>query len=334
MACDARSYADNRGRATGGLTYPNGMVIASMSPRMRASVIGDAPNIANAKPLAGDPKLACDTKMDPLIYAAGLFALLICIEALLITRRRDYSGKDTAANLACGLGNLAMALAASGATVELLYLVRRLAIFHFPMTRWTFLAALVLEDLTVYWHHRAHHAVRILWATHVVHHSSKHYNLSTAVRQSIFSPLTEPIFYLPMALLGFDPLMIVSAQTVNLLYGFCVHTEMIDSVTLLDYLFVTPSHHRVHHGCNPQYIDRNYGGVLILWDRLFGTFRQEAAKIEYGLTDEVSGHNPLMINLQEWRRLGHDVRNARGWSDRIGYLFRSPGWRSEARWQT
>ena len=186
-------------------------------------------------------------------------------------------------------------------------------------------AALVGWDLVYYWEHRISHEVRFFWASHVNHHSSREFNLSTALRQP-WTAFHTALMVAPLALVGVRPDLIVMAGAINLIYQFWVHTEAIDRLGPLEWVLNTPSHHRVHHGSNPRYLDRNYGGILIVWDRLFGTFQAEVEPVVYGLTKDLDSYNLLTIAFHEWSALAGDVWGARGWRDRAGHLLRGPAW--------
>jgi sterol desaturase/sphingolipid hydroxylase (fatty acid hydroxylase superfamily) len=191
---------------------------------------------------------------------------------------------------------------------------------------WVWAAALLADDFCYYWFHRMSHEVRFLWAAHVNHHSSRKYNLSTALRQPWTTPFTSFWFWTPMPLLGFDPAMILTVQAISLLYQFWIHTETIDDLGPLEAVLNTPSHHRVHHAKNVRYLDRNHGGILIVWDRLFGTFAEEKEPPVYGLTKDIDTYNLVDIALHEWRALWHDVRRPNPLRVRLGYLLKPPGW--------
>ena len=186
--------------------------------------------------------------------------------------------------------------------------------------------AILAWDFIYYWNHRFSHESRHLWAMHVVHHSSERYNLSTALRQPVTGALTVSIPPSLLALLGFRPDLIETARGVNLLYQFWIHTEAIRSIGPLEKVFNSPSHHRVHHGSNREYLDRNHGSILIIWDRLFGTAEIEGAPVEYGLTRNIDSFNLWRIATHEWGDILADVYRSEGWRDRLGYLLRSPGW--------
>lgn len=170
------------------------------------------------------------------------------------------------------------------------------------------------------------HEVRFLWAAHVNHHSRRKYNLSTALRQPWTTPFTAFWFWTPMPLLGFEPAMILTVQAISLLYQFWIHTETVDRLGALETVFKTPSHHRVHHAKNVRYLDRNHGGILIIWDRLFGTFAEEREPPVYGLTKDIETYNLFDIAFHEWRPLWRDVRSANPWRVRLAYLLKPPGW--------
>jgi sterol desaturase/sphingolipid hydroxylase (fatty acid hydroxylase superfamily) len=269
-------------------------------------------------------------------YAIPVFFGLMLLEAMVARRRQldAYEGRDTAASLSMGLGNVVVnGVVAVGTLAAWFWLYA-----HRRFDPGTGLSAWVMlffaEDFTYYWFHRASHEVRLLWAAHVNHHSSQRYNLSTALRQSWTTPFTTILFYWPLPLLGFHPMMLVTVTSVSLIYQFWIHTEMIDRLGPLEWIFNTPSHHRVHHGSNVEYLDRNHGGILIVWDRLFGTFEPERARVSYGLTKNIERFNPWHIAFHEWLALARDVRSAPSARARLGYLLRPPGWRPDGQGQT
>ncbi len=192
-------------------------------------------------------------------------------------------------------------------------------------------AAIFAWDAIYYWNHRIQHESRFLWAIHVVHHSSERYNLSTALRQPVSDALGVFVPYGLMSLLGFRPALVEQARGVNLLYQYWIHTEVIRSLGPAEAVFNTPSHHRVHHGSNRQYLDRNHGSILIIWDRLFGTFEPEDEPVRYGLTKNIFTFNPLEVASHEYVDIAADVTRSRTWADRLGFVFRGPGWAYERR---
>ncbi len=194
--------------------------------------------------------------------------------------------------------------------------------------------AVLAWDFVYYWNHRLAHESRYVWAVHVVHHSSEHYNLSTALRQPVADAFSATIPYGVLAALGFRPDVIETARGVNLLYQFWIHTEAIRSIGVAERFLNSPSLHRVHHGSNKQYLDRNHGSILIIWDRLFGTHEVEDEPVVYGLTRNIETYDPLRIATHEYADMLRDVRSATTWRDRLSYVFRGPGWAYARRAQT
>jgi sterol desaturase/sphingolipid hydroxylase (fatty acid hydroxylase superfamily) len=266
--------------------------------------------------------------LDLTVFAIPAFIGLMVAEgaALARTARRGYTAADTAASLTMGIGNVLIDLVMKGVHFALLTAVARWALLDIEPTWWTWALLLVAGDFVYYWFHRVHHEVRFFWAAHINHHSSEHYNLSTALRQSWTTPFTSLLFWWPLALLGFPPAMILSLIAINTLYQFWIHTEVVDRVGPLEYVLNTASHHRVHHGANLEYLDRNHAGMFIVWDKLFGTFTAECAPVRYGLTSNIETFNPLRIAGHEWAALARDARGAANWRERLGYVFGPPGW--------
>lgn len=269
--------------------------------------------------------------MDKLIlYSIPVFLVLIAVE-LIVDRKRGlalYEPRDTLADLAMGTGNVVVNLAWKGIALALSFKLYEFRLFDLPLDAvWVWIALLIAEDFCYYWFHRVHHESRFAWAAHINHHSSQHFNLAVALRQSWTTPFTGLAFWLALPLLGFHPLMILTQQAVSLIYQFWIHTQTIDRLGPLEWLFNTPSHHRVHHGTNEQYIDRNYGGIFIIWDRLFGTFEAEDEKVRYGIVHQLDTFNPLRIAFHEWGALIRDIRRAESWRIALGFVFRHPGWR-------
>ena len=265
---------------------------------------------------------------DATLLAIPLFIGLMLLELVLsLSRRvRGYEVKDTFTSLAMGVGNRIIYAVIGGGLLALQLWLYEHRLIDLGQAWWVWVLCFFAEDLAYYSFHRASHEVRLLWAAHENHHSSQHYNLSTALRQSWTTPFTTMLFYWPLPLLGFHPLMVMSFTVASLLYQFWIHTELIDQLGWFEGWFNTPSHHRVHHGTNVEYLDRNHGGVLIVWDRLFGTFEPERAKVVYGLTKNIRTFNPLRVAFHEYAALWRDVRRARSWRHAVGHLLRPPGW--------
>lgn len=275
--------------------------------------------------------------MDALIVGAiPFFLLFMGLEALALRHAAHeaqeeralvgYAARDTRTSLSMGTGHLVIGGVWKLAMVAAYAGIYVLSPLHLDTHAWwTWVLLFFADDLSYYCYHRGHHRVRMLWATHVVHHSSEHYNLSTALRQD-WTPFTATLFWAWEALL-FPPWMVFLALGWNLLFQFTLHTEAIDRLPRpIELVFNTPSHHRVHHGSQAQYLDRNYAGILIVWDRLFGTFEPEAERVRYGLTTNIHTYNPARVAFGEWQALVRDVRGARSWRDRAGFLLRGPGW--------
>jgi sterol desaturase/sphingolipid hydroxylase (fatty acid hydroxylase superfamily) len=239
---------------------------------------------------------------------------------------KGYDRKDTRTSMVMGTGSLVVNGVWRVVEVAGLGLVATLSPLDLGHGWVAWLVAMIGIDLMYYWDHRAGHEVRLLWAAHVVHHSSQRYNLSTALRQTWTGEYTF-LFFIPVVAVGVPVEIALAAWSVNLLYQFWIHTEAIDKLWApVEWVMNTPSHHRVHHGSQSQYLDRNYAGVLIVWDRLFRTFEPEGEPVRYGLTKNIETYNPLKVATHELVALARDVRRARSWRDRAGYVFRGPGW--------
>ena len=269
-------------------------------------------------------------------YAIPFFLLTMLIEFVVSIQinHKTYEGKDFMTSIAMELGNVAIDLVSKIMVFAVFfYVYNHFRIFTIPVTWWSFVLLFFLEDLSYYWFHRKSHEIRFFWASHVVHHSSKHYNLSTALRQTWTGGFFSFIFWLWLPLLGFHPNMIIFQMSISLLYQYWIHTELIDKMpSWFEYIMNTPSHHRVHHGSNPIYLDRNHAGILIIWDRLFGTFQEELPeeKVNYGLTTNINTYNPIKVAFLEWMAMFRDVfTQSTSLSKRIRYFFMPPGWKHD-----
>ncbi|WP_280409699.1 sterol desaturase family protein [Nocardia brasiliensis] len=272
-----------------------------------------------------------------LSYAIPAFAILMAVEWIAYRRDPDRAenagaGRDTVSNVATfTLGRLVKPLMQYVLPFSAVVGAAAITPLHLsPKSWWVWLLGLVVTDFCYYWAHRADHRVRIMWTAHSVHHSSEYFNLSTAIRLPWLHPaatLLRGLAWVPAALLGFPAWMIFVLQSIGLLYQFPIHTQRIKTLPgPIEYLFNTPAHHRIHHGSNQPYIDKNYGGILIIWDRMFGSFAAESEPIRYGLTKNIGTDNPLKVNYHELAGLVRDVRGARTWRGRLGYIFGPPGW--------
>jgi sterol desaturase/sphingolipid hydroxylase (fatty acid hydroxylase superfamily) len=270
-----------------------------------------------------------------MVYVVAGFCALMLLEWWAARGRGlvdAYDGADTRANLRCGAGALVIGAASKTGVAGALYALHELSPLRLPADHWvTWLVAVVVLDFCLYWAHRFSHEVRIGWAIHEAHHSSRRYNLSVALRQSWTTTLLA-CFFIPLPLLGVPLEVLLAAKLLSSGYQFWLHTEVIGKLPRwFEAVFNTPSHHRVHHGSNPRYLDKNYGGTFIVWDRVFGTFEAERERPVYGLTKNLGRDGVLHINFHAWRELLADVRGARSWREAAAYLLRRPGWRPGAR---
>ncbi|HEX7322817.1 MAG TPA: sterol desaturase family protein [Mycobacterium sp.] len=269
---------------------------------------------------------------DLILHAVPVFVICLALEALSYYLLPDddelgYELRDARTSLTMGIGNVVVNIGWKLAVVAAYGGAYLLSPLHLPAANpLTWVALFVADDFAYYWYHRTHHRIRLFWASHVVHHSSEHYNLSTALRQP-WTPFSALPFWLPLAFLGFAPWMILLQQSVSLVYQFFIHTERVGTLWRpIEYVLNTPSHHRAHHGSNDRYLDKNYGGILIIWDRLFGSFEPERERVVYGLTTNIGTFNPVRVATHEFAAIWRDVRAAGDWRQRLGYTLCGPGW--------
>jgi sterol desaturase/sphingolipid hydroxylase (fatty acid hydroxylase superfamily) len=267
-----------------------------------------------------------------IVLAIPVFFVLIAIE-LVVTRllERDYyTLSDTLADLSCGTVQQLLEIVVKTGLFAAYVGVYQYRFFSVPSTAaWAWVVCFLGVDFLYYWFHRLSHEINAFWAAHVVHHQSEEYNLSVALRQGALQGWFSWAFYLPLALCGFPPPMYLTLTSVNTLYQFWIHTRVIGRLGPLEWVLNTPSNHRVHHGRNPKYIDRNHGGTLIVWDRLFGTFAQEEEEPVYGVTTPLRSWNPIWANIHVWAELFSIARRATRFRDRLQVFLRPPGWRPE-----
>ncbi|MDI2027941.1 sterol desaturase family protein [Saccharopolyspora sp. TS4A08] len=275
-----------------------------------------------------------DPMKNPVTYAIPFFVLSIAIELAALKwldhddNATGYAFKDTRTSLTMGAGSLVFLSVFKVATFFVYNaLYTHLAPWHLPTDTWWFWLLLIVGlDLAYYLNHRFVHRVNIGWAAHQAHHSSEYMNFGTALRQK-WNPWFEFFFWLPLPLLGFAPWALYIAFSINLVYQFFVHTEAISKLPRpIEFVFNTPSHHRVHHGSDPEYLDKNYGGILIIWDRVFGTFQPELHRPTYGLTHPVETYNVVTLQYGAFADILRQVRTTPRWRDKLGYLFGPPGW--------
>jgi sterol desaturase/sphingolipid hydroxylase (fatty acid hydroxylase superfamily) len=285
---------------------------------------------------------------DPVTYAIPGFVLIIVAEFYFYLRKRnkltkDYL-KDASASIGLGLGSLVIDLGTKAVAVGYLLWFYQFRIFdnlgpasvsEFASWAWqkshiwVWVIALFMQDFAFYWHHRLSHEIRLLWAAHINHHSSTNLNFAVALRQSWLELLYKDMWYIPLALIGIHPLMILTMHQFNLIYQFLTHTEAIRRMPKwFEFIFNTPSHHRVHHSSNIKYLDKNYAGIFIIWDRLLGTFTQEEEQepCVYGITKNIHTYNLFKITFHELQAIIKDVQNAPNLKSKIQYIFNAPGW--------
>lgn len=275
-----------------------------------------------------------------LLALAPVFLLCLALEFIYLKKHQElktaqYTWADTISN-----GTLALLHEVSNAVfngmfvMAVFYVLYDYRLMDIETSAFSFFALFLFQDFCYYWFHRAHHRIRYMWASHVVHHSSEKLNLSTAFRQSFTYPVSGMwMFWIPVVLVGFPPEQVLGCVLLNLAFQFFVHTQTIGKLGFIEMIFNTPSHHRVHHSRNPEYIDKNYAGVLIIWDKMFGTFVEEKEDLpcEFGITRQVQSHNPIYLTLHEWQDMFNDVFSSSDktlWQ-RLSHLWRPPEWQPD-----
>jgi alkylglycerol monooxygenase len=265
--------------------------------------------------------------LKPTLIAIPFFALMIAIEAWFSRRqgRGFYETKDAWMNILIGFVSVGFG-AIFGLFIGSIYVFAyEIAPYKFPADMWwTWALLFFVDDFVYYWFHRVSHEARLFWNFHVVHHSSENYNLSVAVRQSWFSGILHWVFYAPIMLLGFAPWMFALMHGFNLIYQFWIHTRFVNRMGFLEYVLNTPSHHRVHHGVNNPYLDKNYAGVLIVWDRLFGSFVSETEEPRYGIIKPLRSYNPFWINTHAWHEMWLAMKERNSVAAKLRCIFASP----------
>jgi sterol desaturase/sphingolipid hydroxylase (fatty acid hydroxylase superfamily) len=265
--------------------------------------------------------------LTPTVIAIPIFALLIAVEAYLVIseNRENFDRKDTWTNIFIGLMSVVWG-ALFGLVTGYFYLtIYELAPYKMPMNAWwAWVFLLFVDDFAYYWFHRFSHEIRFFWNFHVVHHSSNQYNLSVAVRQSWFGGIAHWIFYVPVALLGFPFWAFATMHGFNLIYQFWIHTKLVGKIGFLEKILNTPSHHRVHHGVNNQYLDKNYAGIFIVWDKLFGTFVEESETPRYGIIKSLNSYNMLWINTHGWAEMLEAMKLKKTFFGKLRCVFGAP----------
>lgn len=264
-------------------------------------------------------------------YAIPFFIITLLIEIIVDVREKAqaYETKDAITSITMGLGNVFLGIFSKVFVFAVfIYLYTNFRFFTIPFIWWAWILILFAEDFAYYWFHRISHESRFFWASHVVHHSSKKYNLSTALRQTWTGGFLSFVFWLPLPLLGFHPVMILAQMSISLIYQYWIHTELIKKMpNWFEAILNTPSHHRVHHATNPQYLDRNHAGIFIFWDKWFGSYEPEQEKPIYGLVKNISSFNPLYVAFHEFIALFKDIFTSKtSLLNRFKYIYKPPGW--------
>jgi alkylglycerol monooxygenase len=271
--------------------------------------------------------------INPIVLSIPIFFILIGIELLVerFTHQNLYRLPDAIANLSCGITSQLSGLFLKIFGIGIYqYLFEHFAFLTLEKNWVYWVVLILLVDLAYYWAHRMSHEINLFWGGHVVHHQSEEYNLSVALRQSSLQVIWTFGFSLPIAFLGFETLDFALIAAFNTLYQFWIHTETIGKLPRwIEFIFNTPSHHRVHHGRDPKYIDKNHAGSLIIWDRMFGTFQEEEEKPTYGITKPINSWNAVWANVSHYADMTEDIKRIPKWSDRFKYLFKKPGWLPE-----
>ena len=272
------------------------------------------------------------TDFDVYYYGIPLVIALIAAEFIYsyINKKDFYKKDDTLASMGLLAGNVAVSLITKGSILILyIYFYKfRLFTINDLLPIWAVWAlTFIVIDFVYYWYHRCSHRIRFLWAVHMNHHSSEEMNYVVSLRQAWFGPITKIPFFIFMPVVGFDPLITLVAGVASTLWGVLGHTQWISKLGLLEYIFVTPSSHRVHHGSNECYLDKNYGNFLIIWDRMFGTFAEEREKVKYGIRENVKTFNPLKITFKVWFQIADDFSKSKTLKNKLLSIFGRPEWK-------
>lgn len=273
-------------------------------------------------------QMAADGELpNVILYAVPVMLGLVLLEFVISTWKKIkiYDGKDFLSSAAIGIGNLIISAIVKIGLFAVVLFFYNLVPWTIPNVWWAFPLCLIWLDFWRYWAHRVAHERRFLWATHVTHHSSENYNFAVSFRLS-WTQHIKLVFFLPVALTGFHPVVFFICHQIEVLYQFWIHTEFIRKLPRpIEYVFTTPSHHRVHHARNEKYIDKNYGSTFIIWDRIFGTFQPEEEQADYGIKNPVKTYNPVTLVFHVWTDIFRDVRRARSFSEAMKLIFGKPG---------
>ncbi len=271
-------------------------------------------------------------EIDIYLYGIPIVLTLITAEVIYsaINNLGYYKLKDSLAGLGLLFGNISISLLTKSSIFffSLVIYQYKLITINEIFPAWlVWPLTFVVIDFIYYWYHRCSHRIRFLWAVHMNHHSSEEMNFTVALRQPWFGPLTKIPFFAVMPLIGFDPIITAIAGAVSTLYGLLTHTKWVNKLSFLEYILITPSHHRVHHGSNENYIDKNYGNLLIIWDKIFGTYAAEKEEVNYGIRENVNTFNPIKITFMNWYLMYKDFKKSRGYKNKLLSFFGAPEWK-------
>lgn len=266
------------------------------------------------------------------LFSIPLYTILISAEIVLsyFHNKHYYTTKGTLANAYLSTLNFGLDILIKGFGLYLLNFFYQFHFFEIKTAAIYWIVLLIAQDFMFYVLHYVDHYCRLFWAVHVTHHSSEEFNLTVGFRSSVFQPLYRFIYFIPLTLLGFKGIDIAVMYSATQIYGILIHTQTIGKLGFLEWFMATPSNHRVHHGSNPQYLDRNMGMVFIIWDRLFGTFEEEKEEVKYGLTENIKTHHPIKMVFHEWKNILDDLRKPAPLKAKFMYIFGPPGWSHDA----
>ncbi len=271
--------------------------------------------------------------ISPIVLSIPIFFILIGLELIVqhFSKRKLYRVNDAITNLSCGITSQITGVFIKIVTIALYqFIYENFSLLVIPTNWWTITILFMSADMLYYWGHRMSHQINLFWGSHVVHHQSEDYNLSVALRQSSFQTIWTFGFYLPLAFIGFETMTFVLITVFITLYQFWIHTETIGKLGWIEYVLNTPSHHRVHHGRDPKYIDKNHAGTFIIWDKMFGTYQEEEETPTYGITKPVNSWNPIWANFDYYSILFKQILGTPGLMNKLGILFNKPGWRPKS----
>lgn len=273
------------------------------------------------------------------IWSVPILATVILAEMAYshFNKAELYKTKDVISNIYLALCNYGLDFLMKGVSMAVMFFFYHYRVFNWEFNVWYFIAVFVLQDFAYYVLHYVDHKSRMFWAVHITHHSSEEFNITTGFRSPVFQPLYRYLYFSPLAFLGFNPWHIMLAYSVLQVYGTWVHTQTVKSMGILEYVLVTPSHHRVHHACNIRYLDRNMGMALIIWDKIFGTFEKEVPEVpvKFGIYPKMEDTGPVNLIFYEWKKIVRDLSQPNlKFSDKLKYLIYSPGWRHDGKGKT